>query len=77
MKVGDLVSLNWGPVPELEHVKPTAWFAQAVSHMTPLIFLSWAGKGLVEEGWATLWHPDGTKKIVHADYFTKVVNESR
>ena len=72
MKVGDLVSLNWGSHPELECVKPTEWFAQSVRHVTPLIFLEWAG-GESEEGWATLLHPDGAKKIVHCDYFTKLI----
>ena len=73
MKVGDLVSLNWGSVPELECVKPTEWFAQSVRRVTPLIFLEWAGNGLIEEGWATLLHPDGSKKVVHCDYFTRLI----
>ena len=71
MKVGDLVSLNWGSVPELECVKPTEWFALSVRGRTPLIFLEWAGNDMVE-GWATLLHPDGSKKIVHCDYFIKL-----
>ena len=71
MKIGDLVSLNWGSVPELECVKPTEWFAQSVRRVTPLVFLGWTREN--EDGWATLLHSNGSKKIVHCDYFTKLM----
>jgi len=72
MKVGDLVFLNWGSVPELEHVKPSEWFAQSVARASPLIFLGWTGNNSLEEGWADLLHHDGSKKTVHCDYFTRL-----
>jgi hypothetical protein len=72
VKVGDLVSLNWGSVPELECVKPNEWFDRSVKRRTPMIFLGWAGNDLTEDGWATLLHPDGSKKIIHCDYFIKL-----
>ena len=73
MRVGDLVSLNWGGHPELECVKPTEWFAQSVRRVTPLIFLEWIGDEFTGDGWAALLYPDGSKKIVHCDYFTKLI----
>jgi len=74
VKIGDLVSLNWGSAPELESVKPTEWFARSVTQTTPLIFLHWVkphGEAQ-EDGWASLLHPDGSKKIVHCDYFIRL-----
>ena len=70
MKIGDLVSLNWGSIPELECVKPNEWFDRSVKRRTPMIFLEWTD--VEEEGWAALLHPDGSKKIIHCDYFTKI-----
>ena len=80
MKVGDLVFVHYGDTPELRNVKPTPWFRESVDSMKPMVFLEWRPTGGVsEEGWATLLHPDGTKKIIHCDYFTRIekTNESR
>ena len=73
MKIGDLVLIHYGGVEDLRHVKPTEWFREAFDSDRALVFLGWRDHGGISEpGWADLLHSDGTKKVVHCDYFTKI-----
>jgi len=80
MKIGDLVCVHSGSVPELEQVAPTEWFALSTRKKTPMVFMGWVEeeeRTVIDPGWANLLHPDGTTKIVHCDFFTKVSHDRR
>ena len=72
MKTGDLVRVHdyCDAIYESDH---SEWFVQAKENRIPMIFLKWSPEQTgINSGWAQLLHPDGSKKIVHCDYFIKI-----